>query len=147
MIWSKCWLIFPFMASLVPSGETIKCFVGNDKPTPENVVDCDTLGIQREELYCRNITEISGNTQDVQRSCVAMSWFDSTWESIGCHESEKGGTKLIRCTCESDLCNAPIEDQTPFQAILTSRGVQQSFKPLNFFILCPILYFSLSLTL
>ena len=46
---------------------------------PENLVDCDNLGIQREELYCRNIT-IYQNGEDspiesVQRSCVAMSWY------------------------------------------------------------------------
>ena len=55
-------------------GESIRCFVGNASPTLENVVDCDTLGIQREELYCRNITVINGKTTDVQRNCVAMSW-------------------------------------------------------------------------
>ena len=62
------------------AGECIKCFVGNvTEAKPENLVDCDNLGIQREELYCRNIT-IYQNGEDspiesVQRSCVAMSWY------------------------------------------------------------------------
>ena len=56
------------------SGEAIRCFVGDAKPSLESVVDCDTLGIQREELYCRNITEISGKTRKISRECVAMSW-------------------------------------------------------------------------
>ena len=36
--------------------------------------------------------------------------FDATWESMGCHESSQGTTKLIRCTCEKDLCNAESAD-------------------------------------
>ena len=46
---------------------------------PENLVDCDTLGIQREELYCRNITIYQSGEHSpvtsVQRTCVAMSWY------------------------------------------------------------------------
>ena len=36
--------------------------------------------------------------------------FDEEWESMGCHESTQGATKLIRCTCETDLCNAESAD-------------------------------------
>jgi len=143
MIWSTCWLLFPLIVSLVPSGEAIRCFVGDAKPSLESVVDCDTLGIQREELYCRNITEISGKTRKISRECVAMSWVDSTWESFGCHESERDGTTLIRCTCESDLCNAPIEDQTQFEALLTSRGHHEDLTAFNFLIFSTFLSYSL----
>ena len=119
------------------AGECIKCFVGNvTEAKPENLVDCDNLGIQREELYCRNITIYQNGGENspiesVQRSCVAMSWywmsspnhywtshsitfnyyrFDNSWESIGCHESINGKEKIMRCTCESDYCNAPPAD-------------------------------------
>ena len=63
------------------AGECIKCFVGNvTEAKPENLVDCDNLGIQREELYCRNITIYQNGGENspiesVQRSCVAMSWY------------------------------------------------------------------------
>ena len=67
---------------------------------------------------------------------------DSTWESFGCHESERDGTTLIRCTCESDLCNAPIEDQTQFEALLTSRG-HDDHAAFNFLILSSFLFYSL----
>ncbi len=51
----------------------IHCYVGNGT-TPETarVMDCNSLGMQREELYCRNITSPDGKT--INRNCVAMSW-------------------------------------------------------------------------
>ena len=48
--------------------------------------------------------------------------FDSTWEAIGCHTSENGDTTLIRCTCEKDLCNAPITDNSMYESILASSS-------------------------
>ena len=35
-----------------------------------------------------------------------FSRFDASWESMGCHESAQGDTTLIRCTCETNYCNA-----------------------------------------
>lgn len=101
-------LVSIFLALLISTGDCIKCFVGNvTNPLPEHLKDCNMIeGIQREELYCRNITQITDGKRTVERECVAMSWFDATWESMGCHESSQGATKLIRCTCEKDLCNA-----------------------------------------
>ena len=65
MVQSKCQFL----------GDCIKCFVGNvTHPQPEHLVDCDTLGMQREELYCRNITMYQHGKMSVERSCVAMSW-------------------------------------------------------------------------
>lgn len=116
--------------AFISVGECIKCFVGNvTEAKPENLVDCDNLGIQREELYCRNIT-IYQNGEDspiesVQRSCVAMSWFDNSWESIGCHISENGKEQIMRCTCESDYCNAPPADW--MVVATTGGGSRESF--------------------
>ena len=65
------------------SGLCIHCYISNssssssDSPTRSplrselKVIDCSSLGIQREELYCRNVTMASGETH---HSCVAMSW-------------------------------------------------------------------------
>ena len=66
-----------FLESIIITGSSIKCFVGNvTEAKPKNLVDCDTLGIQREELYCRNITIYqNGKESSVQRTCVAMSWY------------------------------------------------------------------------
>ena len=58
----------------------IHCYHGNSKIANEkDVVDCSTLGLQREELYCRNTTVFKWENGEkmllsVNRSCVASSW-------------------------------------------------------------------------
>jgi len=112
---------------LISTGDCIKCFVGNvTNPLPENLVDCDTLGIQREELYCRNITQYTDGKMTVERSCVAMSWFDATWESMGCHESSQGATKLVRCTCETDHCNSESADWMQNKQVSGSSSISSA---------------------
>ena len=84
------------------SVSAIHCYVGE----AGEAIDCDTIGMQREELYCRNVTTINNNNNNnnrVERSCVAMSWFDASWEELGCHKSGN----VIRCTCAKDYCNGP----------------------------------------
>jgi len=104
-------------------GHCIRCFVGNTtvpsqrddvSSRQDDIVDCSTLGIQREELYCRNISVYDSGVGEkmlvsVTRTCVAMSWYASGWEPIGCKNipSKSGSGGTIRCTCTTDLCNAP----------------------------------------
>ncbi|TRY74765.1 hypothetical protein TCAL_05672, partial [Tigriopus californicus] len=90
------------------AGFGIHCYVDNTVDgVPAQVIDCSSLGIQREELYCRNTTTDKG---EIHRSCVAMSWYDSNWEQLGCH-FEHG---IKRCTCSTDLCNAPFASTAAF---------------------------------
>jgi hypothetical protein len=50
----------------------IHCYVGNGTTAETaQLMDCNSLGMQREELYCRNISNPDGS---VNRNCVAMSW-------------------------------------------------------------------------
>lgn len=102
-------------------------------PLPEHLKDCNTLGIQREELYCRNITQIMDGKLTVERECVAMSWFDEEWESMGCHESTQGSTKLIRCTCETDLCNAESADWMQQKQISSSSSIS-AYIPMSWLV-------------
>ena len=54
------------------AGSGIHCYVGNGTTAATAaVMDCNEQGLQREELYCRNITAPDGG---VNRNCVAMNW-------------------------------------------------------------------------
>ena len=56
------------------SGFPVHCYIGNgtDALSAESI-DCSSVGMQREELYCRNTTTPKG---EIHRSCVAMSWWE-----------------------------------------------------------------------
>ena len=54
------------------SGAGIHCYVGSGTTAQTATVqDCNSLGLNREELYCRNITGPDGT---VNRNCVVMNW-------------------------------------------------------------------------
>jgi len=112
------WIVLTTLMCSVSPGFGIRCFVGNNTMvTRENIIDCSTLGIQREELYCRNESVYDTGygekrLTEAHRKCVAMSWYGVGWEDIGCREiPSKEGTagSRIRCTCAHDLCNAPVD--------------------------------------
>ena len=58
----------------------IFCYKGDSIiASNEDIVDCSKVGLQREELYCRNLTEYryeNGKRVDlkVKRTCVASTW-------------------------------------------------------------------------
>ena len=58
----------------------IYCFKGTSlTPSKNDVVDCSRVGLQREELYCRNVSEFlleNGHRKliKVNRTCVASTW-------------------------------------------------------------------------
>ena len=58
----------------------IYCFKGTSLiPNKNDVVDCSRVGLQREELYCRNVSEYrleNGQRRliKVNRTCVASTW-------------------------------------------------------------------------
>ena len=58
----------------------IYCFKGTSlTPSKNDVVDCSKVGLQREELYCRNVSEYQlelGQRRliKVNRTCVASTW-------------------------------------------------------------------------
>ena len=59
----------------------IYCFKGTSLiPNKNDVVDCSRVGLQREELYCRNVSEYrleNGQKRlvKVNRTCVASTWY------------------------------------------------------------------------
>ena len=55
--------------------------------------------------------------------------FDATWESMGCHESSQGATKLVRCTCETDHCNAESADW--MQNKVTTKAYWVKYEPIS----------------
>lgn len=59
--------------------------------------------IQREEMYCRNITSVHGQ---VSRDCFALQWFE---DKLGCHENED--SLDIVCVCATDFCNGPAKQK------------------------------------
>lgn len=62
-------------------GIAIHCYNGKTlEPSREDIVDCSKVGLQREELYCRNVSEyrlVKGQTKEllsVNRTCVPSTW-------------------------------------------------------------------------
>ena len=58
----------------------IYCYKGDSvNATDEDIVDCSKVGLQREELYCRNVTEYRYENGrkvvlTVKRTCVPSTW-------------------------------------------------------------------------
>lgn len=63
--------------------------------------------------------------------------FDASWEAMGCHTSVNGDTKLVRCTCELDFCNAPITDKSHYKTISHA----QIIMPKSLMVLFPLLIY------
>ena len=62
-------------------GIAIHCYNGQTlEPSTEDIVDCSKVGLQREELYCRNVSEyrlVKGQRKEllsVNRTCVPSTW-------------------------------------------------------------------------
>ena len=101
---------------------------------PENLVDCDTLGIQREELYCRNITIYQNGehspVSSVQRTCVAMSWYVNPI-IIGFSPLRTANqTRLVRPSYSTFICALmfrALEIGALFR-IMSERKMERSFS-------------------
>ncbi len=118
----------------VSGAKAIHCYVGNGSLSV--AADCDELGLQREELYCRNETTAEDY---VVRDCVSMSWHASggAFHQLGCFGAPGNVTK---CTCATDLCNAPHSLMS--EDVIGRNGVK-CFKSsalivLNVLVLCSI---------
>ena len=48
---------------------------------------------------------------------------------MGCHESSQGATKLVRCTCETDHCNAESADW--MQNKVTTKAYWVKYEPIS----------------
>ena len=82
-----------------------------------------------------------------QKIFITYFRFDSTWEAIGCHTSENGDTTLIRCTCEKDLCNAPITDNSMYESILASSSPYSNMLSMYYLFGTTVFAFIISYTI
>ena len=78
--WSHILSCYCFDDRFFLSAMGIYCFKGESLiPNKNDVVDCSRVGLQREELYCRNVSEFrmeNGQRKliKVNRTCVASTW-------------------------------------------------------------------------
>lgn len=116
-------LIIVILTTFIVPAMCIHCYHGtSEMADKKDIADCSTLGLQREELYCRNISVFTWANGErvllsVNRSCVASSWYQSGFAlKMGCTEPEQitdlngieeRNLERRQCTCSEDLCNAP----------------------------------------
>jgi len=121
-IFPSCIFIIVLSVLIAPA-MGIYCFKGESLiPNKNDVVDCSRVGLQREELYCRNVSEFrmeNGQRKlvKVNRTCVASTWYATGFGlEFRCEEphnkkdiwgQEFPQIEEQQCTCKENFCNSP----------------------------------------